>query len=74
MCLVDDGSGTIACCLWSNSIPFHYVPMEIGTAVRVLGKITTVIEERQIVIYDICKQQKMSVWMITNLHCTSPIR
>ncbi|CEP10653.1 hypothetical protein [Parasitella parasitica] len=50
---VDDGTGAITCSYWSTSERFDYKPFEIGTAVRITGKISTFRDERQIVIYDI---------------------
>lgn len=51
---VDDSTGTITCSLWSAAEGYNYKPLEIGTAVRITGKISTFRDERQIVIYDIC--------------------
>ncbi|KAG2215829.1 hypothetical protein INT46_007452 [Mucor plumbeus] len=50
---VDDSTGTITCSLWSAAEGYDYKPLEIGTAVRITGKISTFKDERQIAIYDI---------------------
>lgn len=53
--VVDDASGTIGCCLWRDKLDVNYVPLGLGTAVLVRGKIRTFQEKKQIGIYDICK-------------------
>lgn len=49
---VDDTTGTIPCCYWIES-NFKYKPLELGTLVRVLGKIATYRGQKQIIIDDI---------------------
>ncbi|KAG2198912.1 hypothetical protein INT47_010317 [Mucor saturninus] len=50
---VDDASATISCCLFSDNMDVNYVPLELGTAVRVRGKISTYEDRKQIGIYNI---------------------
>ena len=54
--LVDDGTGTIECVLWLNSMKLdNNRPFELGTTIRIMGKISTVRDEKQITVYDLCK-------------------
>ncbi|KAI8366161.1 hypothetical protein BD560DRAFT_448062 [Blakeslea trispora] len=51
---VDDGTDTIECVLWFNSDEMEFSkPLDLGTTVRVTGKITTVRCEKQITIFNL---------------------
>ncbi|OBZ89531.1 CST complex subunit STN1 [Choanephora cucurbitarum] len=52
--LLDDGTGTIECVLWLNSMKLdNNRPFELGTTIRIMGKISTVRDEKQITVYDL---------------------
>jgi hypothetical protein len=51
---VDDGMGTIACCLWTTG-GYSSPEFELGHVVRVLGKINEYRDVRQLNVHEICK-------------------
>ncbi|KAI8349627.1 hypothetical protein EDC96DRAFT_519916 [Choanephora cucurbitarum] len=55
---VDDGTGTIECVLWLNSMKLdNNRPFELGTTVSIMGKISTVRDQKQITVYDLYPTQ-----------------
>ncbi|KAI8074226.1 uncharacterized protein B0P05DRAFT_547786 [Gilbertella persicaria] len=55
---VDDGTGTIECVVWLDSVTIDSnKPLDLGTIVRVMGKVVTMRNEKQVIVFDLYSTQ-----------------